>query len=157
MALSIPAWSRLLDRVHIVHFRAVHSWVPMGVAVLLLLGGLLSEPALLWLAAIGTGVAFGGGRLAWNLGHHDFAPAHHSSRYMGVHVTLTGTRGLVAPFLAVGLYQLFEGVRPGAGAWVFAIGLALVATGAWGFARMHRAMAAPALEADPEEDGPRSS
>ena len=82
--------------------------------------------------------------LAGNLEHHDFAPLADASRYMGVHVTLTGARGLLAPLLAVGLYELLNGVSDGAGAWVFGVCMALTATGALGFGFMHRAMTARA-------------
>jgi len=147
MAVTIPAWSRLMDRVHIVHFRAIHSWVAVAVAATMLLGALLREPSLIWVAAALRGVSFGGGMLAWNLGHHDFAPLADASRYMGVHVTLTGARGLLAPLLAVGLYDLLNGLSDGAGAWVFGVCVALTATGALGFGFMHRAMTARAVAA----------
>ncbi|MCH7645669.1 MAG: hypothetical protein IH788_00540 [Nitrospinae bacterium] len=156
MAVTIPAWARLMDRVHIVHFRAIHSWVAVAVAATMLLGALLREPSLIWVAAALRGVTFGGGMLAWNLGHHDFAPLADASRYMGVHVTLTGVRGLIAPFGAVGLYELLNSFSAGAGAWVFAVCVALTATGAVGFGFMHRAMAPggePAPGGERDESG----
>ena len=63
---------------------------------------------------------------------------------MGVHVTLTGVRGLIAPFAAIGLYEMLNGLHAGAGAWVFAVCLILTATGALGFGLMRRSMATPA-------------
>ena len=97
-------------------------------------------PALLWIAAILRGFAFGGGVLGWNLGHHDFASAERSSSYMGLHVTLTGLRGLIAPIVAVSLYELFKQLHDGAGGLVFAVCLAEVAIGALGFVLLSRAM-----------------
>jgi len=47
------------------------------------------------------GVSRGGGMLAWNLGHNDFANRHMVPLYMGIHVTLTGVRGFFAPYLAM--------------------------------------------------------
>jgi hypothetical protein len=47
------------------------------------------------------GVSRGGGMLAWNLGHNDFADRRMVPLYMGIHVTLTGVRGFLAPYLAV--------------------------------------------------------
>jgi hypothetical protein len=45
--------------------------------------------------------AFAGGKLGWNLGHNDFASDDQSTLYMGIHVTLTGVRGLIAPLAGV--------------------------------------------------------
>lgn len=140
MPLSIPFWSPLLDRVHIVRFRAIHSWAFVGSITAILLGMLTMQLWLLFLGAVLKGVAFGGGVLGWNLGHHDFAPVEKASQYMGVHVTLTGVRGLVAPLIAISLYEVLEHVAPGAGPWVFAACLALSLTGALGFTVMARSM-----------------
>ena len=78
--------------------------------------------------------------LAWNLGHHDFAPRHLAGKYMGVHVTLTGVRGMYAPILAVVIYELLEGLRPGLGPWVLALSLLLTLSGTVGFHVMARKM-----------------
>jgi hypothetical protein len=133
MPISIPIWSRLFNRMHIVQFRAWHSWTFVASIVAFLIGAVTLQPWLLVVGAVGKGVAFGGGILGWNLGHHDFSSPHQAGEYMGVHVTLTGVRGLFAPALAVGLYELFEGTRPGTGPWVFGCALALSLTGALGF------------------------
>ena len=85
-----------------------------------------------------TGLGNAGGVLAWNLGHQDFAPPGRDSQYMGVHVTLTGIRGLMAPFLAVGIYQWLDQDQTalaGAGMWVFAVCLVLNVVGAIGLRR----------------------
>ncbi len=83
------------------------------------------------------GCACGGGALAWNLGHLDFAPEDRASEYMAAHVTLTGLRGLIAPFMGVTLYQLFESISKGSGPWVFAVASALVVLAALGFVALH--------------------
>jgi MFS family permease len=139
MPFSIPWWSRLLNRVHIVQFRAVHSWAFVASIALFLLGAVTVQPWLMVLGAVAKGIAIGGGVLGWNLGHHDFAPRHLAGRYMGVHVTLTGLRGIIAPVLAVILYEMLEGRAAGAGAWVFACCLGLSLTGAAGFHLLARA------------------
>ncbi len=46
------------------------------------------------------GIAMCGVNIIWSLGGIYFAGAQDSARYMGVHVALTGIRGLIAPFLA---------------------------------------------------------
>lgn len=154
MPLSIPIWSRLLDNVHIIRFRAIHSWAFVSAAAAMLFATVTHQPQYLWLSAILQGAAFGGGMLAWNLGHHDFAPAHKASQYMGVHVTLTGLRGIIAPILAVGLYQALGKISEGAGAWVFSVCLALNLTGAVGFNVLYRQMAGRAQKMDVSDPGP---
>ena len=42
--------------------------------------------------------------MAWQLGHNDFARQDQLAAYMGLHVTLTGLRGSIAPFLGIILY-----------------------------------------------------
>ncbi|MBT8484095.1 MAG: MFS transporter [Phycisphaerales bacterium] len=138
MPLVIPLWSRFLDRSHIVSFRVRHSWAFVATTSALAAAAIWNLPALLWVGAALKGVAIGGGVLAWNLGHHDFAPAERTSQYMGVHVTLTGLRGLIGPFLGVGLYDLFERAAPGTGGWVFGVCLTLNLLGAAGFWWLHR-------------------
>jgi hypothetical protein len=63
---------------------------------------------------------------------------------MGVHVTLTGLRGLVAPAIALAIYEALEARHPGAGTGVFAVCLAFSLTGALGFGLLARGMTAPA-------------
>ncbi|MHC4108363.1 MAG: MFS transporter [Planctomycetota bacterium] len=153
MPLAIPLWSRLLDRVHIIRFRAFHSWTFASSTACLLTGALALEPALLWAGAILKGAAFGGGILAWNLGHHDFSSSERASQYMGIHVTLTGVRGLLAPIIGVSLYEILEWLNPGSGAWALAPCLALTCAGAIGFLAMHRTLEGPGVGGR-FEDGP---
>ena len=141
--VTMPFWARYLDRVHVAEFRARQNalWV-IGVLFMLLGAWQLS---LLWLA-VGrfiTGVVNGGGSLAWQLGHNDFAPRDQLSAYMAVHVTLTGVRGAFAPFLGMALYLGWDaqGYVPGTtglGAWLFLVS-ALLGVAAWrGFDRLAR-------------------
>jgi len=140
MPFVLPAWSRLLDRVHIVRFRMFHVWAFIAANLAVLAAALLDVSALLWPAAVLKGVAIGGGVLGWNLGHHDFAPPELASEYMGVHVTLTGIRGLFAPATGVAIYVALEAWRPGGGAGVFMLCLVLNLLGAAGFASLNRRM-----------------
>src|SRR5262249_20503672 len=111
---AIPFWSRLLSRVHVVRFRVVHSWVFVASQGVVLIAAAWGKLPLLYISAVLQGVAFAGGALAWHLGHLDFAPPHRASEYMGVHVTLNGVRGVLAPILAVSIYQSLRAWRPGA-------------------------------------------
>lgn len=108
MALAIPFWSAFLSRVHIVQFRAIQAWFFVVAIALTAAGVLLHMLALLFLSRIIIGVARGGGALAWNLGHHDFSSREMAPIYMGVHVTLTGVRGVIGPFFGMLLYAGFN-------------------------------------------------
>ena len=143
MPVSIPIWSRLLDRVHIIAFRATHSWAFVASTAVLLVAAVTTRTELLWFGATLKGLAFGGGVLAWNLGHHDFAPVERASQYMGVHVTLTGIRGMLAPVIGVSVYEILEWLQPGAGAWTLGLCLGLTAAGAIWFVLMRRALSGP--------------
>ena len=55
---------------------------------------------------------------------------------MSVHVTLTGVRGVIGPYLGVFVYEWFR--ESGNGGWVFAISMALTFIGAIGFVRLKR-------------------
>lgn len=102
--VAIPFWAAYLDRVHVSSFRSVHSWVFAFAQALLWLGAIGQSLVLLALARVVNGAARSGGGLAWNIGHNDFAPSARAGLYMGVHVTLTGIRGAIAPFLGMALY-----------------------------------------------------
>ncbi len=140
MPFFIPLWANLLDRIHIVRFRAIHSWVFIVSFTLALIASQADILALMFAAQVLRGIAFGGGALAWNLGHLHYVRADRSSEYMAVHVTLTGLRGLTAPFAGVAIYTFFNNQSPGEGSWVFAVGLALIFIGALGFAYLARGL-----------------
>ncbi len=137
--LTIPVWARFLDRVHIIHFRAYHSWYFVAAMIVTGVGLILQNMPLIFVGRIILGVANGGGMLAWNLGHHDFAKGADAALYMGVHVTLTGVRGAFAPFLGTLIYT---GVAapiaiPGVGAWIFLIMTIPTIYGAWMFVSLN--------------------
>lgn len=140
MPLAIPIWARLLNRCHVVQFRSMHAWAYVSASLGMLVAVTTGHAWVLFFTAVLVGIADGGGVLAWNLGHNDFAKDHNASQYMGVHVTLTGIRGLIAPFLGVGIYQLLEQWQPGYGVWTFAPCLFLNLLGAIGFGLMWKQM-----------------
>ena len=102
--ITLPLWGRYLDRVHVAEFRARQNamWV---LGVLIMFWGAYTG-SLVWIAVgrFVNGIVNGGGSLAWQLGHNDFAPREQLAAYMGIHVTLTGVRGAFAPFLGMALY-----------------------------------------------------
>ncbi len=101
---TLPLWAGVLDRVHITQFRVRQAGFWVAAMLITWLG---AWAGWLWLIAVGRtihGVARGGGMLAWNLGHNDFADRRLVALYMGVHQLLTGIRGAFAPFLGLLLY-----------------------------------------------------
>ena len=144
MPLAIPLWARFLDHTHIVHFRAVHSWVFVGALGMLSLAAWTGRYEWLYVFAVLKGIGFGGGVLGWTLGHLDFAPAGKESQYMGVHVTLTGVRGVLAWIGGMWLYGVFaDPARPELSAVTPMICLVVTTLGAIGFVVMSRGYRAP--------------
>lgn len=97
--ISMPMWAKVLDQTHITSFRVRHglTWISAQS-----LNWLAAYTGIIWVfvpARIMQGLARGGGLLAWQLGHNDFADRRLVSVYMGIHQTLTGMRGMVAPYL----------------------------------------------------------
>lgn len=150
MPMAIPVWTRLLDRAHVVRFRSIHSWVFALSTSLFAAGVALHRIEVLFAAALVHGIGFGGGTLAWNLGHVDFAPPSQTSQYMATHVTLNGIRGLLGPVLAVLLYEQARRMglseRVGATA-VLSLSAVLCVLGAVGFMWLRRVMGVAASAA----------
>jgi hypothetical protein len=133
---------------HAAEFRAKHSWLWVVSQGVMGAGTLLGSVFWIGFGRVVFGIARGGGNLAWSLGHNDFAHPERAGLYMGVHATLTGLRGVFAPFLGMLLYLgadartlpggLVLPALPALGGWMMllASGLALVAT--LGFARLQR-------------------
>ena len=93
---------------------------------------------MLWISALVLGVGIGGGMLGWNLGHNDFAPEERVADYLGLHVSLTGLRGLAAPLIGVWFYHALESFGPGLGSYALLLPLTLTTIGTFGFRRFDR-------------------
>ncbi len=141
---SLRRWGCYFDRVNVSRFRVLIGLCAV-VAVCLGLAGTLTIELGWWRESFGAVVALGlfagrsvmlglqhgGGTLAWNLGHLHFAKREDAELYLGVHVSLTGVRGLIAPFVGVAL----AGVM-GWGVWCVAC--ALCGLSVIGFYRLAR-------------------
>lgn len=158
VALSIPFWAHYLDKVHVTRFRTRHglTWIFTQATAFVAVFAAAQGTALSWvlllilIPRIGQGILFGGGRLAWQLGHHDFADRHLAATYMGIHQTLTGVRGFIAPFLGVIFYAGWKGsdnllgtgitlpAWAGIDYWVFTITLACALIGWLGFVNLDK-------------------
>lgn len=145
MFSSLRRWGRLFDRVGVNRFRvftgscaAAGLVCGMVATVLLVHRPESGSEAVTWAAlalfgvrAVFHGLHQGGGTLAWNLGHLHYASRQEAERYMALHQTMTGLRGLVTPFVGIALWRWL-----GWGVWVISIVLCLV--GVAGFHRLAR-------------------
>lgn len=136
MPLFVPMWARLFDGSHVVHYRARQAWVMVLAVAILCAGAFADLEWLLWAGAVAYGIALAGANLGWSLGHNDFASPGRAQHYMGVHVTLTGLRGMLAPPLGIAVYQGLEVLAAGAGRWSLLLPLLGTMAGAGGFSRM---------------------
>lgn len=138
LALSVNRWARLLDGRHIIDYRALQSWAFVLAIVFFNLATIGQQTWLLWLGGATLGVAYAGGNLGWNLGHNDFTDDSRATLYMGIHVTLTGLRGMLMPPLGVLFYELLRNNWPGHERYSLLLPLLLSTCGALWFWRLHR-------------------
>jgi hypothetical protein len=138
LPLFVPAWARLFDGRHVVVYRSRQGWALVAAVLLNVLGAASGSMPVLLAGALLLGIANAGANLGWNLGHNDFATLGRAQHYMGVHVTLTGLRGMIAPPLGIAVYEWLEWLHPGAGRWSLILPLALTTAGAAGFSSMRR-------------------
>ena len=142
--LMLPVWARMFDRVGVLRFRAVNTLCWCGSLALCGAGAWCAERheagamgffglsmVAYVLGRLCDGAAQSGGAIAWNIGHLHFVEDDQAELYMGIHVSLTGVRGLVAPFAGVLLYQT-------AGVAVFVVGFVISVIGWKIFANLAR-------------------
>jgi hypothetical protein len=148
--IFLPWWARLFDGSHVVRYRSRQGWAIVLASAAMCVGVFSAWQPLLWLGAVLLGAAQAGANLGWNLGHNDFASVGRAQHYMGVHVTLTGLRGGVAPPVGVLVYMGLEASHSGAGEFALLLPLAMTLAGALGFNRMRR-------RADAQQVAPRAA
>jgi hypothetical protein len=139
--LFLPWWARLFDGSHVVRYRSRQGWAIVLASAAMCLGVFCGSLALLWVGAVLLGAAQAGANLGWNLGHNDFASLGRAQHYMGVHVTLTGVRGGLAPPAGVLVYMALEAWHRGAGRFALLAPLIMTAAGAFGFSHMQSTLA----------------
>ena len=144
MPVFLQPWAAFLDRHHVIVYRSVHAWIAVAGSVLLAAAVLLHAGWLVWPGALLMGISLAAGSLGWSLGHNDFAPRGEETRYMALHVTLTGLRGLFAPTGAVLVYHALLRWLPGFETWSMLLPVAFITLGAWQFTAMRRAHLAEA-------------
>lgn len=141
MLVTMRAWSGYLDRLGVVRFRVsntqiwILSYVFVFLAMLMFESGAVQPVvvgaafALLACGRVLCGAARGGGTIAWSIGHLDFARPDQAELYMGIHVALTGVRGLLMPMAGALASQMLGSVS-------FAIAIAFASLALWVFHRM---------------------
>jgi hypothetical protein len=139
MPVFLPWWARMFDRGHVIEYRARQCWSLVAAVAVMGIAVMLRAHWLLGLGAVLMGASMAGANLGWNLGHNDFATLGRSQHYMGVHVTLTGVRGLLAPPTGILCYEGLERLRAGLGILSLLVPLSMVTAGAIGFVRMRAA------------------
>jgi hypothetical protein len=140
---AIRPWAAYLDNHRVLAFRAVHGRFSVSAMVLLITAVFVKMPSLLIPGALLMGVSNAAGSLGWTLGHNDFAPRGEETRYMALHVTMTGIRGLLTPPLAIGLYYVLDAWRAGWGVLALLLPFGLTFAGARRFKQMHLGQAVP--------------
>jgi hypothetical protein len=133
LPLFVPWWARFFDGEHVIVYRARQCRALVAAVALYCIAVYGAWQPLLWAAAVVYGFAMAGANLGWNLGHADFASSGRAQHYMGVHVTLTGVRGMLAPPAGMLIYQGLEGWQRGWGKLALALPLAMTTAGAIGF------------------------
>jgi hypothetical protein len=155
--IFLQVWAPVFDRTDILSFRVYVGVAALTAHTLILSGAVLNLLPLVAVGMFAVGVSFGGGQLAWQLGQNAFASKDDIGRYMGLHVMLTGLRGMFMPFLGVLLYKGLSWLVPSAGPdtasggrWVFAVSVLLAATALVGYWRMRRDFAEEMADRDDE-------
>jgi hypothetical protein len=149
--ISLPLWARWLDGLHITRFRVRQSRFWIADQAVNLVGALSGLLGVIAVGRLIQGFARGGGVLAWQLGHNDFADQRLVPLYMGAHQTLTGIRGLIAPIAGIALYTgdwWILGQWPAMGAYIFllTVGSAVISSiGFWHLSRRMNAHKAPEI------------
>lgn len=129
-------WAGVFDRSNIFNMRFYGA---MGWAVsrfVLMLGVYCHSMEILLFSRVISGAAMGVGQLNWRLGHMEFAPPEKDSLYMGAHISLTGLRGIIAPFVGIYLFRL-DCLGPD-GIWLIALSGVGQAVAAFGFLSMRK-------------------
>jgi hypothetical protein len=145
---TLPLWAGWVDRMHAAEFRSKHSWLWVIGQAVMGIGTLVGSLFWVGVGRVVFGIARGGGGLAWQLGHNDFARPDRAGLYMGIHATLTGLRGTFAPFLGMLLYvgagatALPGGLSlpavPALGGWLMVLASALALIATLGFTSLRR-------------------
>ena len=102
--LSSPLWGRFLDKRTPMFGRGLFNLMQVAAFILYGIGGLYSVFWPFVVGAILHAFSNGGGAINWLTGSMYFARQEQVSLYNGIHVFMTGARGLIGPPLALFLF-----------------------------------------------------
>ncbi len=142
--LSTHLWGRLFDRVNFLALRAaVNTIFMLSIALF------FNTQSYFWLcvSSLLIGMAFGGGGVMWTLWVTKIAPPEKVPAYMSVHMSLTGVRGVIAPFL--GFYLIGHFTPP----QVSYVAIGLIVLSMWGFSGARGELAARVKTVDSTNNG----
>ncbi len=122
--LTTQFFGRLFDRVNFLTLRLI-----VNAIFLVSIALFFNTTSFFWLCVSGflIGIAFGGGGVMWTLWVTKVAPPDKVPAYMSVHMSLTGVRGVIAPFL--GFYLIAHFTPP----QVSYVSVALILLSMWMF------------------------
>jgi hypothetical protein len=123
---SVFFWARFSGRVHALQMRAWTGCFWLACRLVFVAAVFARSMPLMFVMAAMKGMTISGSVLSWNLTVGYLAPRRHASRYMSLHVFMTGVRGLLAPLLAGFLFA-------GLGAWAAVVAVGIMACGVSGF------------------------
>jgi len=162
MMASLIPWAHLFDKWGVLRFRVLNAaaWTASAAFAGLAAWIILSDGAVtVWLFMIAMvaiavsrvfeGAGKGGGSIAWNIGHLQFAEPARAEVYMGAHVFLAGLRGLTAPFVGTWLFTHYGSLAFGVAVVLQVMGLMMFRSLA---REQHRAQAATNIEIETAEN-----
>lgn len=120
--LTIKPWGWIFDRTNLVAMRIVINCLFLSSTILYFLS---RDILVIGFASVLLGIAFGGAGIIWPLWVTKVAPEGKISAYMSVHTSLTGLRGVIAPFIG---YLVITQLSPMAAALIGAamIGISIL-------------------------------
>ncbi|PKN74846.1 MAG: hypothetical protein CVU49_06870 [Candidatus Cloacimonetes bacterium HGW-Cloacimonetes-2] len=112
MLFLSPLIGKIHDRLHPFRFISLSfgtlMFFPLVIIVATKFAGIPAlATTLVFVAYIIFGIAMAGINMAWNMSSIFFAGKENAAVFQSVHVTMTGIRGLIAPFLGLILNRLF--------------------------------------------------
>ncbi len=126
MALTSPLWGRILDKHNPILTRAWINLIWVLDPLLVFAAAATGHVIFLYAAKIVHGCMLAGGGIIWFLGVNFFARKEDVPLYQGIHMTLTGLRGAIAPFAAIAIARMSTSLGPDLGGprYVFLIAAA---------------------------------